>query len=78
MDVLNFVVFFLVGLNLFQFWFWSKQNSRLVDKLMSRNYAEYVQAQGLLKPLPMSIVDSAEDDISDDDILNELNGMLPK
>jgi len=27
-----------------QQWFWSRQVQKLIDKIMSRNYAEYVQA----------------------------------
>jgi len=35
------VVLSLIGLNVFQAVHWSRQVQTLVDKLMSRNYAEY-------------------------------------
>lgn len=35
------LVLSLIGLNVFQHIFWSRQVQQLVDKLMSRNYAEY-------------------------------------
>ena len=39
------LVIVLILLNIAQFFFWSRQVQRLVDKLMSRNYAEYHQLQ---------------------------------
>lgn len=54
--------------NILQFRFWAKQNQALVDKLMSRNYAEYVQANSpVTKPLQFDPI------ISDDEVLRELN-----
>ena len=64
----------LLFLNLVQLIFWSIQNQRLVNKLMSRNYAEYEQAQ---KPLePRVVVKEFEEAAEEQDILRELNGMI--
>jgi hypothetical protein len=38
------IALLLIGLLIYQQWFWSRQNQKLIDKLMSRNYGEYVQA----------------------------------
>lgn len=35
------LVLSLIGLNVFQLVFWSRQVQQLVDKLMSRNYTDY-------------------------------------
>ncbi len=35
------VIFILTALNIFQFIFWSYQNQKLVNKVMSRSYFEY-------------------------------------
>jgi hypothetical protein len=65
-------------LNLIQFFFWSRKVSELIDKLMCRNYAEYVQTQSLKEPVPDKIVLPTIDETEEQDILNELNGMLPR
>lgn len=41
----GFVLLILAALNVFQFIFWSYQNQRLVNKIMSRSYFEYELAQ---------------------------------
>lgn len=72
----NYVVITLAGLNIFQFIFWSIQQHKLVNKLMSRNYAEYNQ---IISPAPIEqreIIDFRPHK-EEEDILNELNGMLP-
>ena len=63
----------LLGLNVFQLVYWSRQTHKLIDKVMSRNYAEYVQIT--TPPLPTVKV---EDDslIEEKDVLKELNGMF--
>jgi hypothetical protein len=65
----------LVGLNIFQAWFWSRQNQRLIDKLMSKNYAEYVQTNTLAKAYPKS-QEQKNLEVEPDAVLDELNGML--
>lgn len=71
-------ILLLFTLNLIQFFFWSRKVSELIDKLMSRNYAEYVQTQSLKEPIPDKIVLPTIDETEEQDILNELNGMLPR
>lgn len=71
--MLETLVYVLTGLNIAQFAFWSYQNQKLVDKLMSRNYAEYVQASGF-KPEPKQTIQIPPD--NNEDVLKELNGML--
>jgi len=65
----------LAGLNIWQHWFWSRYSGRLIDKLMSRNYAEYKQVeQSVSSPnVPNS---NQEQDPIHDPILDELNGIL--
>lgn len=73
--------FVLLGLlltitNAAQFWFWSRQNQALIDKLMSRNYAEYVQTS-LAKESAKTIkvkVDAAEETEDELKILNQQLG----
>jgi hypothetical protein len=51
--ILSLVSLSLIALNLFQLIYWSRQTHKLIDKIMSRNYAEYVQTQQTLAaPLP--------------------------
>ena len=62
--------------NLLQFWFWSRQNQKLVDKIMSGSYANYVQSQTVARPTART--PEVEDlQIEDTDILRELNRALP-
>lgn len=69
------VIALLVGLNVWQHWYWSNTTSRLIDKLMSRNYAEYKQVEQSIAS-PKKPNSYQELDPSNDQILNELNGML--
>lgn len=75
----SFLVFFLVATNVFQFLFWSNQNQKLIDKLMSKNFAEYqaVKRKPDVKPQkdPEEELAAIEEERQ---ILNELNGMLPQ
>jgi hypothetical protein len=47
----------------------------MVNKIMSRNYGELIQAEALKNPSPMSSV-ASEMNVKEDEVLNELNGML--
>lgn len=69
------VVVGLLGLNVFQLVFWSRQTGRLIDKLMSRNYAEYKQVEHLASS-PNGQTQQAMSLRGDDPVLSELNGML--
>ena len=66
-------IFGLLALNAWQFWFWSRETQKLIDKLMSRNYADYAQSSKLKTELPQSIVLPREDQVSEQDVLNEVN-----
>lgn len=69
---MDYVALGLLALNAFQLVYWSRQTHKLVDKLMSRNYAEYVQAQN--PPLPRVRLD--DNLVEEHEILDELNGMV--
>lgn len=64
------VIFFLFLIIIFQQIFWSRVAQKLVDKLMSRNYHEYVQAQQTSPAVRVRVNDSP-DDFED---LSALNG----
>lgn len=69
----------LIGLNVYQLWFWAKQTDRLVDKIMSKNYAEFVQveqARANIGQTASKTGNSAEESADDDAVLRELNGMF--
>ena len=67
------IVLGLVILNVLQFVFWTWQINKLVDKLMSRNYAEYVS---VTKPVETSMSSVQLPVKDDDDVLQDLNRML--
>lgn len=69
----------LLALNGWQFYFWSRQNKELVDRLMCRNYADYVQSQAIARPPEQKDLQKVPEDlgIEDADILKELNRALP-
>ncbi len=68
----------LVGLNIAVIIFYQRQINGLVDRLMSRNYAEYVQSRALEQAdhFPKKGSTQEEPSISDDPVLNELNNTL--
>lgn len=66
----------LLVLNVVQFFFWARQNQALVDKLMSRNYAEYIQTSvSAQRPSQVQAPSEAED-TQHSDVLTELNALL--
>lgn len=69
------VICILTALNVFQFLFWSVQNQRLVDKLMSRDYAEYNLVKSGPPPRPEPKVD-LESVAEETQILKELNSFV--
>lgn len=67
----QYLVIGLVTLNVFQYFFWTWQVHKLIDKMMSRNFAEYIQAT---KPIG---VESPKVQLpEDDETLQTLNRML--
>lgn len=69
----NWLLVSLLLLNVFQAVYWSRQVQKLIDKLMSRNYAEYVSLTN--PPLPTVKVKS-DLEVDERDVLAELNGMI--
>ncbi len=70
----EFVIASLVGLNLVQFVFWMWQTQKLLNKLMSRNYHDYVETTQLkpdvkAEPVPYD---------PEYDSLTELNRLIPR
>jgi hypothetical protein len=67
-------LYLIIGLgclNVFQFFFWSLEVHRLIDKLMSKNYAEYISVK---KPQLPVVFEQDPDSIDEQDVLKELNG----
>lgn len=77
MNVEAIVILSLVALNIFQLVHWSRTTQRLIDKLMSKNYAEYVQSENLKASLPMPKLTDSLSREEENDLLREINGMLP-
>lgn len=75
---MDLVILGLGALNVIQFIFWSVQNQKLVNKLMSRNFAEYDMVLHKPKVQEVKSHRDYESDIEEREILAELNGMLPK
>ncbi len=73
METGDLIIILMTGLNIFQVVYWSRQVQKLVDKLMSRNYAEYNQSQ--IVPTPRLEVKLPPDDSED---LNALNSFHPR
>jgi hypothetical protein len=65
----------LGALNIYQFFFWSGQVHRLVNKLMSRNYQEYDFVKSGPPPKEEPVVD-LESEAEEVAILNELNSFV--
>lgn len=65
----------LAGSNIITIWFYQKQVNALVDRLMSRNYHEFVQARALEQEthFPKKGITQEEPRVEDDVVLNELN-----
>ena len=67
------IIYVLLAVNVFQTVYWSSVQKNLIDRLMSRNYAEYVQVSK--PPLPTVKLD-LENTVDEQDVLKELNGMM--
>lgn len=61
------VVMILLALNVFQFIFWSFQNQKLVNKLMSRSYFEYEQVAAPPKPKGFKVQMPTDEELSKTD-----------
>lgn len=68
----DYLIFGLVSLILIQHLFWTYQTHKLLDKLMSKNFAEYHMIKN-----PAKVEKPRElDPIEEKQLLNEINGML--
>jgi len=67
-----YVIILLCALMVIQQYFYMKQNQKLVDKLMSRNYGEYVTGENMLKPNETKVQLPPEDDQADPNVVNEI------
>lgn len=74
-QVLGAISALLLLANVLQFVFWGRQVRALVDRLMSRNYAEYAHYQ-VNQNRSENRKKSPEQDPSDDEVLAELNQRL--
>ena len=74
MSVLDLTVLCLSALNAFQLLYWSWQTHKLVNKLMSRNYAEYNYVKAPLASVPKT--QDFESVNQNEEVLQELNAMI--
>lgn len=71
----DILVSFLIALNALQFYFWSRNTQRLIDKVMSRDYHSYALSEASSKIPPGPLVHRAQmppDDIEDMNVLNNI------
>ena len=76
---MTFDAWIIVGLavtNVFQMIYWSRETHKLLDKLMSRNYAEYEQVKNLRRELPHALTMTEEDQDLQDEDLKSLNNTM--
>lgn len=76
MSVEGLTILCLSGLNAFQLLYWTWTVHKLVNKLMSRNYAEYNYVEKPPKSSLKSGVVVADDLVENEKVLNELNAMV--
>lgn len=67
MNFETWLIFGLCAVNVFQLFFWSWTTHKLLDKLMSRNYGEYVQVRAPKHELPRAQEPEVED-FQDEDL----------
>lgn len=71
------IIIALIALNSFTIWFYQRQVQTLIDKTLSRNYAEYVQSKNLEQADHFSNGSTQEKHhVEDDQVLAELNSIL--
>lgn len=64
----------LIAMNLIQLGFWCICVHRLIDKIMSKNYAEYVSTKSYKRPKESQTLPGNEISAEEQAILDELNG----
>lgn len=71
------IIIALIALNSFTIWFYQRQVQTLIDKTLSRNYAEYVQSKNLEQADHFPNGSTQEKPhVEDDQVLAELNSIL--
>ena len=72
-----FTTLALIGLNGLTVWYYQKQINVMVDKCMSKNYAEFVQTKNLehVNRFPQ-VSTQAAPEVYDDAVLAELNSII--
>ena len=74
------IIIFLIGLNLAQFIYWARIQSQMIDKLLSRNYHDYVTAKNYPKSLEIAKVKNEkieeELELQNQSVLSELNSIF--
>lgn len=71
------MTFVSIGMNVFQQIYWSRQTHKLIDKLMSRSYAEYVQvSKQPVEPALVSPTEANLEEVNDEELeaLNKIMG----
>lgn len=76
--MIEWIAIVLTLTNVFQFIYWSRQTHKLIDKLMCRNYAEYVHTERLKHDLPHARADEIDPDTESfiDEDLKTLNNTM--
>lgn len=68
----------LIALNAYQTFFWSRANRELIDRLMARNYSEFVQGKKLLSEKPQEKpVEDEQESQEARDYLAEIHNRIP-
>lgn len=71
------LIVLLLLINVVQGYYWTKEIQKLIDKHMSKNYAEYVASKEYRAVLPRpTLLDAQEEHVHEEEILSELNQML--
>ena len=72
------VIVLLIALNVYTVWFYQKQIAILIDKAMSRSYAEYIQTKNLEQGenFPKVATQDEKTEVKDDEVLRELNSII--
>ena len=69
------IIVILITVNFLTVVFYQRQVQALIDKSMSKTYAEYVQTKKLEQGSPLPAA-STQDDVTDDSVLEELNAIF--
>ena len=80
--MLGIIAIILIIVNVIQFIYWSRLHNDLMDKLMSKNFAEYSNVKNFPKILEKTEAKNKMNDEElqkiNDEVLSELNGIFKK